>query len=52
MIKEEKRKSGKKKRGNDNVPIFLFTESEEKNEENDNQKRGNQLKRGGLTSLV
>ena len=51
--KEEKRKSGKKKRGKDNIPILMYTESEEKNnEENRNPKRGNQLKRGSLTCVI
>ena len=32
------RKPGKKKRGKDNIPILLYTESEENKEENQNQK--------------
>ena len=40
MKKEEKRKPGKKKRGKYNIPILLYTESEEKKEETQNPKRG------------
>ena len=46
--KEEQKIPGKKKRGKDNIPILLYTESEEKNK---NQNRGNQLKRGSLICL-
>ena len=39
MKEEEKRKTGKEKKpGKDNIPILLYTESEEKKEENQNQK--------------
>ena len=47
--KEEKRRPSKKKRGQDNIPLLLYKESEGKKEESQNPNRGNQLKRGSLT---
>ena len=53
MKKREIEKTGQvKKKGKDNIPSLLYTESDEKKEENQNPKRGNQLKRGSLTCLL
>ena len=45
MKKEEKRKPGKKKRGKDNIPILLYTESEEKKRKIKTKKRKSAEKR-------